>query len=131
MAFTDAEKVDIRRFCGYGAYGGAQPLPASGYRFSTAYGTLEYKMNTLGTAEETVTRNYLTQLNTLEGDIIGATGIRTNLDTSQAAVWTHNAKEYRDRKALFDGTRRELCLFLGLPCGPNLGAGGGGITLVV
>lgn len=130
MAFTDAEKVDIRRFCGYGVYGGGQPLPASGYRFSTAYGTLEYKMNTLSTAEETVVRNYLTNLTVLESDIMGATGIRTNLDTTQAAVWTHNAKEHRDRKGLYDATRRELCGFMGLPPGPALGASGG-ITLVV
>lgn len=130
MAFTDAEKTDIRRFCGYGLFGGAQPLPASGYRFSTQYGVLEYKLNTLGASEEAVTRSiYLTNLALLEGDIMGATGVRANLDTDAAAVWTHNKDEYRDRKRLFDGTRRELCNFFGITPGPGLGAGG--IQLVV
>ena len=122
MAFTDAEKTDVRRFCGYGAFGGGQPLPASGYRFSTHYGVLEYKLNTLAAAEETVTRNYLTSLAQLESDIIGANGIRTNLDTDEAAIWKHNKREYQDRKAVFNGTRRELCAFLGVPPGPGLGA---------
>lgn len=129
MAFTDAEKTDIRRFCGYGAFGGGQPLPASGYRFSTQYGVLEYKLNTLSAAEETVTRTYMTSLAQLETDIIGASGVRQNLDTDAAAVWTHNKNEYRDRKALFNGSRRELCAFLGIQPGPGLG--NGGLTLVV
>jgi hypothetical protein len=129
MAFTDAEKTDIRRFCGYGAYGGGQPLPASGYRFSTQYGVLEYKLNTLSAAEETVTRTYLTNLGQLETDIFGSAGVRQNLDTDEAAVWKHNKNEYRDRKALFNGTRRELCGFLGIQPGPALG--NGGLTMVV
>ena len=129
MAFTDSEKTDVRRFCGYGAFGGGQPLPASGYRFSTQYGVLEYKLNTLSAAEEAVTRNYMTSLGQLETDIMGASGVRQNLDTDAAAVWTHNKNEYRDRKALFNGTRRELCAFLGIQPGPGLGAGG--VTLVV
>lgn len=127
MAFTDAEKTDIRRFCGYGAWGGGQPTPASGYRFSTRYGVLEYKLNTLGASEETVVRTtYLANLATMESAIFG-TG--ANLDTDQAAVWKHNKREYRDRKELFDGTRRELCAFLGIK--PGDGLDGGGLTLVV
>ena len=124
MAFLDSEKTDIRRFCGYGAFG-SQALPASGYRFATAYGTLEYKLNNLTTAEEAVVRTkYLTNLATLESDIIGATGVRSNLDTDEAAVWAHNRNEHRDRKRLFDDTRREFCNFLGIPPGPGLGTGG-------
>lgn len=130
MSFTDAEKVDVRRFCGYGVYGMGQPLPASGYRFSTQYGVLEYKLITLGPDEETMVRAYLANLRTLESDIMGTNGIRANLDTDKAAVWTHNKNEYRDRKALYLGTRRELCQILGLPPGPGLSAGGG-IELVV
>lgn len=130
MAFTDAEKTDVRRFCGYGAFGGGQPLPASGYRFSTHYGVLEYKLNTLAAAEEAVVRTtYLAALAQLESDIIGTSGVRTNLDTDEAAVWKHNKREYQDRKALFNGTRRELCAFLGISPGPGLGAGG--LTMVV
>lgn len=128
--FTDAEKVDVRRFCGYGAYGGNQPFPASGYRFSTQYGVLEYKLQTLGTAEEAVVRStFLTALATLEQDIMGQTGVRTNLDTAEAAVWKHNKNEYADRKRLYNGTRRELCAFLGVKPGPGLGEGG--LNLVV
>jgi hypothetical protein len=127
MAFTTAEKVDLRRFCGYGLFGGAQPLPASGYRFSTQYGILEYKLNTLGAEEEAVVRTtYLANLGTLETAIVGTSA---NLDTDAAAVWKHNKNEYRDRKQLFDGWRRELCAFMGIPPGPGLGAGG--ISLVV
>lgn len=124
MSFLDSEKTDIRRFCGYGAFG-SQALPASGYRFATAYGTLEYKLNNLMPAEEAVVRTmYLANLATLESDIIGSAGVRSNLDTDQAAVWVHNKREYRDRKALFDGTRREFCNFLGIPPGPGLGPEG-------
>ena len=126
MAFTAAEKTDIRRFCGYGLYG-TTPTPASGYRFSTAYGVLEYKLNNMDTTEEAVTRTtYLTNLAAMETALFG-TG--ANLDTAQAAVWTHNKNEYRDRKALFNGTRREFCAFLGVPAGPSLGDSG--VTLVV
>lgn len=130
MAFTDAEKVDVRRFCGYGAYGGNQPFPASGYRFSTQYGVLEYKLQTLNSSEEAVVRTtYLSALATLESDIIGSAGVRSNLDTDAAAVWKHNRSEYADRKRLFNGARRELCSFLGIAPGPGLGDGS--LTVVV
>jgi hypothetical protein len=130
MAFTEAEKTDVRRFCGYGAYGGGQPLPASGYRFSTQYGVLEYKLNILSISEEAVVRTtFLANLTTLENDIVGIAGVRTNLDTDQAAVWSHNKNEYRDRKSLLNGIRREFCSFLGIQPGPGLGAGG--LTVLV
>lgn len=125
--FLESEKVDIRRFCGFQAFGG-QPVQAFGHRFFTHYGTLEFRINNLLPEEEAVIRNtYLTNLNTLETAIVG-TG--ENLDTDQAAVWTHNKNEQRDREALFDGWRRRLCAFIGIPPGPGLAAGGG-IRLVV
>lgn len=121
MAFTEAEKVDIRRFCGYPAYGAG----ASGFqswRFFVAYGTLEYRLNNLDPTEETVIRNtYLTALNTMESAIPGA---GANLDTDMAAVWTHNKDEVRDRQRLFDDWRRRLCAFLGVPPGDGLGQSG-------
>ena len=127
MAFTDSEKTDVRRFCGYGAFGGGQPLPASGYRFSTQYGVLEYKLNTLSAAEESVARvTYLTNLYLLETAIFG---VGANLDTDEAAVWKHNKNEYRDRKMLLNGVRREFCNFLGISPGPGLGDGG--LTVIV
>ncbi|MFD2271405.1 hypothetical protein ACFS07_13355 [Undibacterium arcticum] len=103
-------------------------MPASGYRFSTQYGTLEYKMNTLGPEEETVVRtNYLANLYTLESAIV-ASG--ANLDTDSAAVWTHNKHEVRDRTALLNQWRNELCGFLGISAGPGL-SGGGSVSFVV
>lgn len=115
--FTDAQKVDIRRFCGYPVFGGT-PSSFQSYRFFQAYGTLEYRMQNLLAAEETViTTVYLPNLTTLEA-AIPATG--DNLDTDQAAVWTHNKHEQRDREQLFDSWRRRLCDFLGVPPGPGL-----------
>lgn len=115
--FTTAEKVDIRRYCGYGLFG-SQAFPASGYRFSTQYGVLEYKLNNMLPEEEAVVRTtYLPSLAQLETDI---PGVRQNLDTAQAAVWTHNKNELQDRAALFGHYRREFCRFLGVPHGPAL-----------
>lgn len=126
MAFTDAEKTDIRRFCGYPAYG-AGPSGFQSWRFFQAYGTLEYRLNNLSAAEEAVVRaTYLATLSSLESAIPAAAA---NLDTDEAAVWTHNKDEIADREALFDQWRRRLCGFLGLPAGPALGDGG--IRIVV
>jgi hypothetical protein len=125
MAFTDAEKTDIRRFCGYPAYG-AGASGFQGWRFFQAYGLLEYRLNNLSSAEEAVSRTYL---GTLRGLEVGVPQAAQNLDTDQAAIWTHNADEVRDRFALFDGWRRRLCSFLGLPPGPAFADPG--ITLVV
>lgn len=127
MAFTDAEKTEIRRFCGYGAYGGGQPLPASGYRFAATYGALEYRMNTLSASEEAITRRYLGELVGLEQAVVGS---GANLDTDSAAVWKRNANEVRDRTRLYNQWRRELCKFLGIPPGPGL-CECTGITMVV
>ena len=128
MAFTTAEKVDIRRFCGYPTFG-AQYTPASGYRFATQYGVLEYKINNLLPEEEAVVRTtYLANLNTLEPAIVASAA---NLDTDSAAVWAHNKNEVRDRTNLFNQWRSELCAFLGVPMGGGLGGSGNSISLVV
>ena len=124
-SFTDAQKVDIRRFCGYPAYGAG----ASGFqswRFFQAYGTLEYRLNNLAPAELAVVLQYLNALYSLEAAI---PGISSNLDTEAAATWQHNSNELRDRATLFDSWRRRLCGFLGLPPGPSLESSG--ITLIV
>ena len=121
MAFSDAEKTDVRRFCGYSAYGNA-PTANFGARFTTAYGSLEYKLNNLSAAEEAVVRTtYLANLALLETDLIST---RTNLDTAEASVWKHNPREQADREALFASCRMKLCGFLGVPLGPDLQAGG-------
>lgn len=126
--FADAEKTDIRRFCGYPAYG-AGPSGFQGWRFFQAYGLLEFRLNNLAPAELQVARNYLANLYTLESAIPAA---GSNLDTDQAAVWTHNKNEVRDRTALFDSWRRRLCTFMGVPEGPDFQSGSGNsVTLVV
>ena len=79
MSFLDSEKTDIRRFCGYPAYGGS----AAGFenwRFYQAYGLLEFRMNNLSCAEEAVVRRYLANLNVMETAVPLAA---QNLDTDQ------------------------------------------------
>ena len=123
--FSDDQKADIRRFCGYPAYG-AGAAGFNSWRFFQAYGTLEYRLNNLAPAEIAVTLQYISTLATLEAAIPAAS---ENLDTENAAAWTHNADETRDRMNLFDSWRRRLCGFLGVPPGPALADSG--ITLVV
>jgi hypothetical protein len=114
--FTDAQKTDIRRFCGYPAYGAA-PDGNMGWRFFTAYGALEYRLNNLSPAEFQVVTNYLSTLYILEQAVPFAS---ENLDSDGAATWQHNKNEVADRLALFDSWRRRLCAFLGVPPGEGL-----------
>jgi hypothetical protein len=116
--FTDAQLVDIRRFCGYPAYGdGAVVFPNPW--IMRQYLALEYRMQHISENEGLVVVNtYLTNLYTLETAIPGTSA---NLDTDVAAVWTHNKNEQRDREMLFRSWRRKLCDFLGVPAGPNFG----------
>ena len=118
-SFTDAQKTDIRRYCGYPAYG-AGAAGFQGWRFFQAYGLLEFRMNNLSAAEASVVMSYLTTLRALECGVTEASG---RLDTAEAAVWTRNPDEVRERAGLFDDWRRRLCAFLGLPPGPGLGNG--------
>ena len=123
--FSDAQKVQVRRYCGYPAYG-AGVAGFSSWRFFQAYGTLEYRLNNLAPAEIAVVLQYVSTLGTIEAAI---PRISENLDTESAAAWTHNADELKDREALFDSWRRRLCGFLGVPPGPAMGQAG--VTLVV
>lgn len=125
MPFTDGEKADIRRFCGYPAYGAASAGMQS-WRFFQVYGLLEFRMNNLSDAEAAVVRRYLGTLTVLELAIPRAS---ENLDTDQAAVWTRNPNELRDRAKLFDDWRRRLCGFFGVPPGPAMADSG--ISLIV
>ena len=122
---TDAEKTDVRRYCGYPAYGAA-PVGFQTWRFFQVYGLLEFRMNNLSQAEIGIVRRHLVTLHGLEAAVPRS---GENLDTDQAAVWTHNRDETRDRERLFDGWCRRLCGFLGVPAGPALS--NVGITLVV
>ena len=125
MAFSDPEKTDIRRFCGYPAFGAANSS-FQNWRFFQAYGLMEFRMNNLSDAEAVVVRRYLATLTTLELAIPSA---GSNLDTDQASVWTRNRDELRDRAKLFDDWRRRLCGFFGIPPGPALGETG--VNLIV
>ena len=128
MSFTNAEKVDVRRFCGYPAYGSG-PSGFQGWRFFQAYGLMEFRLNNMATEEEAVIRTtYLANLYTLETAIVGTSA---NLDTSKAAVWEHNPREMADREALFSSWRRKLCGFLGIPPGPELEGGGSSLRMVI
>ncbi len=113
---TDSDKTDARRFCGYPAYG-AGAAGNMGWRFYQSYGALEYRLNNLSPAEETVLRQHLTTLRSFELAIPAAAG---NLDTSATAVWTRNPDEILDRQRLEQSWGRRLCAFLGIPPGPGI-----------
>jgi hypothetical protein len=82
--------------------------------------SIDYRLANLRPEEEDVVVNtYLANLYLREQDIQTAAA---NLDTAQAAVWTRNKDEIRDRRELFDTLRRELCSFLGFPPGPGVGS---------
>lgn len=123
--FTDQQKTDIRRFCGYPAYGAGQE-GSVGWRYFTAYGALEYRINNLSANEVAVVVTYISTVTQLELAILGASD---NLDTDAAASWTRNSHEVADRMRLFDAWRRRLCAFLGVP--PGEGLGRGGLSLVM
>lgn len=111
---TPPELTDARRFCGYPVVGTATTL---GPHFATRFGALEHRLVNLSAPEEDVLRSHLATCRTLEAAIPDAAEA---LDTAQAAAWTRNPTELRDRTRLLDDWRRRLCAFLGLPPGPAL-----------
>lgn len=124
--FTDAQLVDIRRFCGFPSYGDGQAVFPAPWIMKN-YLALEYRLQHISASEGAVVVNvYLGNLATLEAAIVGTSD---RLSTDEAAVWKHNKHELRDRENLFDSWRRKLCSFLGIPPGPGLG--NSGITLTV
>lgn len=124
-ALSDAEKTDVRRFCGYPVYGAA-PAGLQTWRFYQVYGLLEFRMTNLADAEINIVRRYLGTINLLE---LAVPRSGENLDTEQAAIWTRNPLEPWDRARLLDDWRRRLCAFMGIPSGPGLRDTG--VTLVV
>ena len=111
---TEQQKIDVRRYCGFGVYGNGNTAspPSFGYRYYPWYLTLEYRMNNLAPEEEITLQNvYLANLNQLEAAIPTSSD---NLDTDRAAVWYHNKNEVRDRFALFDLWCKRLMQFFGL-----------------
>lgn len=119
-SFADAEKADIRRFCGYPPYG-AGNSGFQGWRFFQAYGLLEYRLNNMAAAEIQNIRYKLTQLYTLESAIWGA---GPNLATDTAGPWAHNKNEVHDRTRLYFQVRCRLAEEdIGVPRGPALRSG--------
>jgi len=92
-----------------------------GWRFFSAYGALEYRMDNLSPEEEQVVLSYLNTLTVLEPAVPMAS---ENLDSDGAASWTRNRNEVADRLRLLDSWRRRLCAFLGVPPGEGLGQNG-------
>ncbi|AOW47146.1 MULTISPECIES: hypothetical protein [Acetobacter] len=113
---TDDELVTVRRFMGYPAMGGINSSQQS-WRFFRVYGFNEWRLRNLADAEVAQVRQYVKDIASLETAILTASD---NLDTDQAAVWTHNKNEVQDRMGLFNRWRRQLCQFLGVPPGPGL-----------
>jgi hypothetical protein len=122
---SGTEKVDIRRFCGYPAYGAA-PTGMQSWRYFQIYGLLEFRLSNLSDPEIGIARRYLGTLTTLE---LAVPATSDNLDTDQASVWTRNKDELTERIRLLDEWSRRLCGFLGIPVGPSLV--GGTVPLVV
>ena len=116
MSFLDAEKTDIRRYCGYPAYGNSAD-GNMGWRFYQQYGALEYRMNNLSASEEAVVRAQMFSLAALEAGVPSAAA---NLDTDEASVWKRNSTEPWDRVRLFNHQRRQLCAFFGIAPGPAI-----------
>ena len=124
---TDQQKSDVRRYAGY-------PLLADqtaddsrdfayGWVLPGVWQTLAHRLDNLRPEEEnTLTNVYLVNLAQLEAAVVSASD---NLDTAQAAVWSHNPNEVRDRMALFDQWRWRMCDFIGIPAGPMLRRVGG------
>ena len=125
--FTAAQLVDIRRFCGYPAYGDGNVVQPAPWMMKF-YLVLEYKLNHMAAAEGGVVVNYLSSLNTLESAIPAASA---TLNVDSAGPFKRNAYELRDRDRVFDSWRRRLCGFLGVPPGPEFGGSSGGMRLVV
>jgi hypothetical protein len=127
MSFTDCQKTDIRRHCGYPAVGtGADGF--QNWRFYQAFGLLEYRLLRMSGSEESVVEGYLATLALLEVAIPNAS---TTLDTAKAAVWERNPDELAERSRLFDDWRRRLAGFIGIPPGPALARSGSSVPMVV
>ena len=111
---TDPQKVDIRRFCGYPAFGSGADGNA-GWRFYQVSGALEYRLINLSVDEAVVVSNMLVTLNGFETTLAGSVG---DLDTDAAGPWTRNKDEVKDREGMLALWSRRLCAFLGVPPGP-------------
>lgn len=125
--WADADLVDGRRFAGYPLYGTGTIVFPFPWWFKY-YQAMEVRFQTMTADEGAVAQTFLGNLRTLEAAIPAA---GANLDTDEAAVWTHNPREVADRVELYVAYRRQWCAFLGIPPGPALDGGGGQMAVVV
>ena len=119
FVFTDEQKVHIRRFMGYDAYGnpGANLSGWQSTRFFTNYGVLEYRLKNMSRAEGNVLVTvYLKNLLTLEQAILDA---QDNIDFDKIAILGHNKTEVAERDAAMRYWSLRLCAFIGVPQGPK------------
>lgn len=109
MAFTDAEKVDLRRFAGF------PPLGADGVASTTQAAAFETLLNSFSPEEEASIRTYLGRLLSLETTYFSAL---ETVDTKKAAVWERNPNALVDAQAGLNAWRAQLVALLGIEMGP-------------
>lgn len=126
QALTDPQKVQVRKYAGYPAYGGI-PTQGFAFRFFQQSGTLEYRMNNVSPDENA---EIVTQLAALRVAELAINSSADNADTSKAAVWTRNANELRERQNLYAMLRAKLLDFLGLPPGPQMARAGSSMRVI-
>lgn len=117
--FTGAQVVAIRAYCGYGSYA------SYGYILAGPMATLDDQMAGMVATEVAQVVSLLELLPTLDTALQNTT---QNLDTAQAAVWTHNANEIADRARLFRMYRLRLCELFNVPPGPALAVRSGKVV---
>ncbi|CAI1512403.1 Uncharacterised protein [Serratia quinivorans] len=126
---TEQQLSDVRRYAGYPMLGDTVADDSRDFAYGWVspgtWQTLQHRLTHLRPEEESTLINYLTTLTTLES-AIPTSG--ENLDTDVAAVWVHNKQEVSDRMRLYNLWRREMCAFIGIVPGPNLGRGGSQIV---
>ena len=118
--FSTQDLAAIRRMCGYPAAGDGTvvfPYPW----IMKAYLALEYRLQHMLPPEVAAVRMMVNECLAAEAAYWSS---RTNIGTAQAAVWTRNANEPRDRRNLLNSIWRDLCAHLDVPPGPALGDGG-------
>jgi hypothetical protein len=122
---TDQQLADTRRFAGYPMLGDTVADNSRDFAYGWVspgtWQTLYHRLTNLRPEEETILVNFLTKISGLETAV---TDSSDNLDTDQAAVWFHNKNEVSDRMKLYNLWRRQMCEFIGIAPGPNLGQGG-------
>ena len=122
---SDSQLVDVRRHAGYPLIGdtnvGDQRDMAYSWVTPGVMQTLFHRLRSLSAAEELVLiTNFINPINLMEKAIVDA---GSNLDTDVAGIWVRNKGEISDRTKLFNQKRRDMCAFIGIKPGPDLGNG--------